>query len=158
MCLLKENLICNLFLFSSFLIHQPCCRGDGDSRLEVHGGVSSAPGGWSVSLPGFCSVPFPRTPTQTPQTVLTVPQEGIHTHSYKLTPLHIHALTKTHRSPPNPQTHRDNISPLLLPTTLPTASPQISPFCPIQNLLYLVSSKDGGKEEEEMDEREKWDC
>lgn len=68
--------------------------------------------------------------------------------------------------PPNPQTHRDNLSPLLLPTTLPTASPQISPFCPIQNLLYLVSSKDGGKEEEEMDEREKeemderekWDC
>lgn len=85
---------------------QPCSRGDGDSRLEVHGGISSSPGGRSLPLPGFSPVPFPRTPAQAPQTILTAWQQGVFTHALHT---HAHTNTITHRSLP-PQTHRDNFS------------------------------------------------
>jgi len=96
----NNNLFCFSVLFlclSSHFVLQPRCRGDGDSRLEVHGCVSSAPGGRSLPLPGFCSVPFPRTPTQAPQTVLTASQQGINTQSWS----HTHA----HTNPPHTHTY-----------------------------------------------------
>lgn len=78
---------------------QPCSRGDGDSRLEVHGGVSSSPGGRSLPLPGLSPVPFPRTPAQAPQTILTAWQQGVFTHALQT---HAHTNTITHRFPPPP--------------------------------------------------------
>lgn len=115
---------------------QPCCRGNGDSRLEVHGSVPSSPGGWSLPLPGFCPVPFPWTPTQAPQTVLTALQRGIY--------IHTHTLIHTQIAP----TCRDKLSPCcyLLHYLQPLSNLPL-PLWPIENLLYLVSSKDGGKKE-----------
>lgn len=147
--LLKRNFLC---LCLSHPVFQPRCRGDGDSRLEVHGGLSSSPGGRSLPLPGVGSVPFPRTPTQAPQTILTASQQGVYPHAYT----HMHTHTKTHRLPP--QTHRDNFSPCCYLLHYLQPPPNL-PLLPHPNLLYLVSSKDGGKmkeekeNEEEMEER-----
>lgn len=82
---------------------QPCCRSDGNSGLEVHGGVSPTPGGRSLPLPGFSPVPFSWTPTQAPQTILTASLSGISTHTHS----HKHSHTTNHHV--SPLTHRTNI-------------------------------------------------
>lgn len=64
--------------------------------------------------------------------------------------------TQKHR---HPFKHTGTTSPLAVTYYTTYSLPRISPFYPIQNLLYLVSSKDGGKkkeEEEEMDKRDRW--
>lgn len=127
MQLIFTNWIFVLSFSVSLLLHpvlQPCCRGDGDSRLEVHGGVPSSPGGRSIPLPGFSPVSFPRTPTQAPQTILTASQRGVYTHLYT----HTHKYTKTHRHP-RPQTQRDNLSPCcyLLHYLQPPPDPHLLP-------------------------------
>lgn len=131
----------SLSLFHPVL--QPRCRGDGDSRLEVHGSVSSSPGGRGLPLPGFSPVPFPRTPTQAPQTILTASQQGVNTFIHMYT----YANTRNTQFPPS-QTHRDNLSPCCY--LLHYLQPPLNlPLLPHPNLLYLVSSKDGGKKKED---------
>lgn len=134
-----------------FLCLQPCCRGDGDCRLEVHGGVSPTPGGRSLPLPGFSPVPLPRTPTQAPQTILTASQQGVYANAYTHTCIH----TQKRRS--FPQTHRDNFSPCCYLLHYLQPPPNL-PLLPHPNLLYLVSSKDGVEKEEEetREERGRW--
>lgn len=133
--LILHKLICVLFFLSlSWFVPQPCRRGDGDCRLEVHGGVSSSLSGWSLPLLGFCPVPFSRTPTQAPQTILTAAQQGIYTHAYTHTYVHIHKKT-TQESPP--ETHRDNFSPCCYLLHYLHPAPNL-PLLPHPNLLYLV--------------------
>lgn len=91
-----------LLFFSSCAI-QPCCRSDGNSGLEVHGGVSPTPGCRSLPLSGFSPVPFSWTPTQAPQTILTASLLGISTHTHS----HKHSHTTNHNV--SPLTHRTNI-------------------------------------------------
>lgn len=124
-----------LLFFSSCAI-QPCCRSDGNSRLEVHGGVSPTSGGRSLPLSGFSPVPFSWTPTQAPQTILTASLLGISTHT--------HSQAFTHNKPQffTPDT-QDKYSPCCYLLHLPTSCPkalQPHPF-----LLYLLFVNCEGK-------------
>lgn len=81
---------------------QSCRGGDGDRRLEVHGGLSSSPGGRSLPIPGVCPVPLPGTSTQAPQAILTA-LKHIHQSPLAHTPIrtHIHNWTRAIQNPPS---------------------------------------------------------
>lgn len=123
-----------LLLSLSCCVIQPCCRSDGNIRLEVHGGVSPTPGCRSLPLSGFSPMPFSWTPTQAPQTVLTTSQLGIytHTHSHK----HTHAHTPKHSI--SPLTHRTDI-PLTVTCYTTYILPQVVHFSPIHSCCMFSS-------------------
>lgn len=115
---------------------QSCCRGDGDCGLEVHGGLSSSPGGRGVPIPGVRPVPLPGASTQASQAILTALR---HRHQSPLahTPIktHIPNWTCAIQNPPSlKRNDRDDFSPfccylLLLPKTWPSPPPCPSQTC-----------------------------
>lgn len=111
---------------------QPCCRSDGDSWLEVHGGVSPSPGCRSLPLSGFSPVPFSWTPTQAPQTVLTASLLGIYTHTHS----HKHTHATQHNI--SPLTHRTD-TPLAVTSYTTYILPQVDHFSPIHSCCICSS-------------------
>lgn len=121
-----------LLLSLSCCVIQPCCRSDGNGRLEVHGGVSPAPGCRSLPLSGFSPVPFSWTPTQAPQTILTTSQLGIYTR------IHTHTSIHTPKHHISPLTHRTDI-PLTVTYYTTYVLPQVDHFSPIHSCCMCSS-------------------
>jgi len=64
-----------LTTFSS-VCFQSCSWCDGDIGLEVHGYLSSTPGGRGISLAGLGPVPLPGSPKKTAETILVVSSDS----------------------------------------------------------------------------------